>query len=303
METGDGRIEKEARNDEGGGRFARQTAERGDDPEQSRDNANMQSGNGEKMECPGFLKRCFDIVRRFVPQTERHSIDQRDDFGRVLEPAAQSRAHPFPRPGCAPDEKIAPAALEDDAILPIAREDTLENIAPREVGSKIEPAGIPRALDRFDDAFQCDLVPEPGVAFPAHPDRSRARFLAGPKIERFKLKQEGGKVVRRGLRFAGHDPPHRNRPHPPAQPRLQGPAGRIRHLNQMEDEENGGDQEVSQPGDRAHQNNDRAERDAAAEEVERCGEKLSEQDSADRAQGQAKERLPGRIERLHREEI
>jgi hypothetical protein len=68
----------------------------------------------------------------------------------------------------------------------------------------------------------------------------------------------------------------------------------------MEGEENGGDQEMSQPRDRPHQENGRTERNAAAEEVDRRGEKLSEQDSADRAQGEAEERLPGRIGKLHR---
>jgi hypothetical protein len=71
----------------------------------------------------------------------------------------------------------------------------------------------------------------------------------------------------------------------------------------MEDEEDGGDQELSQPGDRAHQYHGRTQRDAAAEEVDGYGKKLSEQDSADRAQGEAEERLPGRIEKLHREEM
>ena len=158
MEAGDGRVEKEAGNDERRRGGARQPDERGHDPEQLRDDADMQSGDGEKMERAGLLERLLDVVRRFVPQAERHPVDERDHFRRILQFPAQGGAHPFPRPCRAPCQRIATAALKNCSVLWIAGKDTGAHIAPREISPHVKDPWIPCWRNRLGHPVQADLV-------------------------------------------------------------------------------------------------------------------------------------------------
>ena len=62
METGDRRVKKETRNDERRRGRARKAQERSENPEQLRDDTDVQTGDGKKMQCAGLLKWILDSL-------------------------------------------------------------------------------------------------------------------------------------------------------------------------------------------------------------------------------------------------
>ena len=95
MQTGNGGVEEEQRNDQRRRGFARQPQHHRNRPEQSSDDANVQTGNGKKMEGTGLLERFFDVLACLMTEPERGAADQADHVRRIFNAATQSALHPF----------------------------------------------------------------------------------------------------------------------------------------------------------------------------------------------------------------
>jgi hypothetical protein len=72
-------------------------------------------------------------------------------------------------------------------------------------------------------------------------------------------------------------------------------------LGQMQGEEGRDDEELGQACPRADETNDCAEDQENADQRKRRAQEFREQDAPDRGQGHADQRLPGGIEKLHRD--
>src|SRR5437763_6889274 len=94
VESGNSGVKKQRRDDETDRPFSRQSSQRGQNPEKSRDDSHVQSCDGEQMEGAGLLKWFFDVFRRLMPQTESHPADRSRHFGRIFQIARQDTLHP-----------------------------------------------------------------------------------------------------------------------------------------------------------------------------------------------------------------
>src|SRR4029077_15538712 len=133
MKTGDRRVKKETRNDKRRRGRARKAQERSQDPEQPRDDAHVQTGHGKQMQSAGLLKWFLNVVRRFVAQTERHTVDQGGYSRRILQAARDCRSHPSPRASRRAPDRIASVDVQDRPVFRITDENAIEDILSREI--------------------------------------------------------------------------------------------------------------------------------------------------------------------------
>src|SRR4030095_13522552 len=142
VKTSDRRIEKETRNDDRCRGRPRKAEERSQNPEQLRDDADVQTGHGKQVQSAGLLKWILDVVRRFVAQTESHTIDQGRHVGRLLQAAGERRAHPSAGAARRARYWIASADAQDRPVFRITNEDAIEDIPPREIGAELKTPGL-----------------------------------------------------------------------------------------------------------------------------------------------------------------
>ncbi len=292
METGDSRVKEETGNDERCRRRPRQAEERSQDPEKLRDDGHMQTGDGKEMQGSALLKGLLDVVRRLVPEAERHAVDQRRHLRRIFQVAGEIGAHPVARAGGPAHDGIAASGAEDDPVFRVTHEDALENILPREVGAQIEDARVARRGDRFRDSGEPDFVAQPWSRSPTRLHDGGAGLGAAVELERVEAEEEGSVVVRRMFRFARDHSADRDYPGPVAEARAQFAPGSVVQLRLVQGEVEGGDEQVRQPQARPGQANDRAERDRGPEKWHGKREELGQEDAAKRGKSHPRERLP-----------
>ena len=76
MQTGDGGVKKQQRNDERCRPFSGKPGHRRENPQKARHDSNMQTGHGEQMKRTRLLKRLFDVLRRLMAQTENNAAQK-----------------------------------------------------------------------------------------------------------------------------------------------------------------------------------------------------------------------------------
>ena len=217
------------------------------------------------MQRPGLLKGLLDVVRRFVPEAERHAVDQRPHLGRIFQAAGEVGAHPVARPGGCAHDRVAAADAQDRPILRITNEDALEDILPREVGAQVEDARVARRRDGLGDPGKPNLIAQPRTRFPARPDCRPARLGAAIDFDRVEPEEEGRVVAGRKRRLARDRPVDRDHAGPVAKARAELAPGRVVHLRLVEREIESADEKMRQPPARPEQTNDRSKRDQRPE--------------------------------------
>src|ERR1700737_1475777 len=133
MQTCDGGIKKQKRNDYYCRPFSGKPGHHREDPQKTRHDSDVQTSNGEKMNRSSLLKRFFDVFRRLMAQPENNAAQEILHLRRIVESATNRALHPGPRLLRCSENRISSAAFQQDAVFGIADKQTSPHILTREI--------------------------------------------------------------------------------------------------------------------------------------------------------------------------
>src|SRR6478672_7319321 len=160
MQAGNRRVKEQRRDDERSCPLSRQTRHSRKNPEQSRHDSDMQTGDREQMQRAGLLEWLFDVVRRLMAESQDHAVDRAGDIRRIFEAAANRGLHPRARSLGRAQNSIAATTIHESAVFWITDNQRALNVLAREVGAHVEFAWIARSIDWLRGAEESDLIAE-----------------------------------------------------------------------------------------------------------------------------------------------
>ncbi len=162
-------VKKKRGNNERGRPFARQPRDRGQHPQECRDNSYVETSDSEKVKRSGLLERFLDVFRCLVPESKHDSTEKILHLRRVLQPSAKRVLHPGARYLCRMQDRASTAVANQRAVFRITNKQHATNIPPRKIGAHIEFARIARRRDDFRSSEKPQCIAKFRGSAPADP--------------------------------------------------------------------------------------------------------------------------------------